>query len=122
MGKRVSPPVLPTVFREPRDTTGRLTLTTGVVTVQVIGNTAALPALVASVLAIPVLQPQAPVGVKVTVTLGMLESVKPETICPVTTRSARMPGSAPEPGAAMVPEVKPPPVDVISVWTGPSTT
>jgi hypothetical protein len=54
--------------------TGKFTLTLGVVTVQVIGTTALLLAFVGSVLVIPVLQPQLPVGVKVTVTLGRPES------------------------------------------------
>src|SRR5690242_3343406 len=105
MGKRVSPAVLPTAFNASSDTTGRFTLTVGVVTVQGMGTTALLAALGGSVLPMPVLQPQGPVGVKVTVTLGRLVSEKPETTCPVTIRLARMPGNAPSPGAGMVPEV-----------------
>jgi len=68
--------------------TGRFTLTLGVVTVQVMGTTALLPALVGSVLLIPVLQLQLPVGVKVTVTLGRADSENPEMTCPVTSRFA----------------------------------
>ncbi len=74
MGNRVSPAVLPTALSALSDMTGRFTLTLGVVTVQVIGTTALLAALVVSVLPIPVLQLQAPVGVKVTLTLGRPES------------------------------------------------
>jgi hypothetical protein len=74
MGNRVSPPVLPTALSAVSDVTGRFTLTLGVVTVQVIGTTALLLAFVGSVLVIPVLQLQLPVGVKVTVTLGSPES------------------------------------------------
>ena len=70
MGNRVSPPTLPTALNALSDTTGRLTLTLGVVTVQVIGTTALLLALVGNVFVIPVLQLQLPVGVKVTVTVG----------------------------------------------------
>jgi hypothetical protein len=88
MGNRVSPPVLPTALNAVSDVTGRLTLTLGVVTAQVIGTTALLLAFVGSVLVIPVLQPQLPVGVKVTVTLGRPESEYPEITCPVTTRFA----------------------------------
>jgi hypothetical protein len=74
MGNRVSPPVLPTALSAVSDVTGRFTLTLGVVTVQVIGTTALLLAFVGSVLVIPVLQLQLPVGVNVTVTLGRPES------------------------------------------------
>src|SRR5690242_9278341 len=68
MGKRVSPAVLPTAFSDSSETAGRFTLMLGVVTMQVMGTTAALAAVVGSVLAMPVLQPQVPEGVKVTVT------------------------------------------------------
>ena len=68
----MSPAVFPTVPSAISETTGRFTLTVGVVTVQVMGTTALLLALVASVLAMPVLKPQLPVGVNVTVTLGRL--------------------------------------------------
>ena len=74
IGKRVSPAVLPTALSAFKETTGRFTLTLGVVTVQVIGTTALLLAVAESVVLIPVLQPQLPVGVKVTVTLGRPES------------------------------------------------
>jgi hypothetical protein len=54
--------------------TGIFTVTVGVVTIQVMGTTALLLALVGRVLVIPVLQLQLPVGVKVTVTVGRPES------------------------------------------------